>query len=344
VSSTDDISVIVPWHAGCPHAARVIARLLACDPAPRQIIAVCDGPRADELPLGRGTPNNHLQQLWLGQPAGPAAARNHGAASATGDILFFCDSDVLVPLDFFGHLSAALARHPQAAGIIGSYDERPEYPGAVSQYRNLLHHFAHQQNPGPSATFWTGCGALRRSVFSACGGFDTVRYPRPSIEDVELGLRLTNAGHLLVLEPSLQVTHLKHWRPLALLRTDLLDRAVPWSRLLLTGEARAAGLQSAAGMQAAVGASGVLLLCLGAAAFAPLAATAVAACAASLFLFLNRKFYRFLSKLRGPRFLLAAIPWHFLHHLECGAGFVIAIVPQLAPTPPLDAPVPTSSE
>jgi len=344
LSAPENISVVVPWHAGCPHAPRVIARLLACVPPPHEIIAVCDGPLATELQPGQDDPNSRLRQLWLGHPAGPAAARNHGAAAATGEVLFFCDSDVLVAENFFLHLSAALARHPQASGILGSYDDRPEHPAIVSQYRNLLHHFAHQQNPGTTATFWTGCGAVRREAFFAVGGFDASRYPRPSIEDVEFGLRLSSAGHLLTLEPQLQVTHLKHWRPLALLRTDLLDRALPWSRLLLTGEAKAAGLQAATGMQASVGASALIPLCLLAVAFAPLAATTVAAGAFSLFLLLNRRFYQFLAATRGPRFLLAAIPWHFVHHLECGAGFFIAILQQLAPTALLSRPVPVSSK
>jgi len=338
----ENISVVVPWHGGCPHAKRIIARLLACNPPPREIIAVCDGPLPEAANLPQGNPSSHLQQLWLARPAGPAAARNLGAAAASGDFLFFCDSDVLAPVDFFARLAAALNQHPNAAGLIGSYDDRPEHPGVVSQYRNLLHHFAHQQGAGQVATFWTGCGAVRRLAFLAVGGFNAERYPRPSIEDVEFGLRLTTAGYPLVLDPRLQVNHLKHWRPLALLRTDLLDRAVPWSRLLLAGEGGTRGLQSGVAMQAAVGASGVLLLCLPALAFAPLPATTILAAAALLaFLALNARFYQFLAEKRGRWFLLAAIPWHFLHHLQCAAGFLIAILARMVVDSAGDAPKPS---
>ena len=73
---------------------------------------------------------------------------------------------------------------------------RRQAPGLVSQYRNLLHHFVHQQGEfegdiRPVRTFWTGCGMIRREVFLAFGGFDPRLYPRPAIEDIELGYRLT---------------------------------------------------------------------------------------------------------------------------------------------------------
>ncbi len=52
---------------------------------------------------------------------------------------------------------------PGLAALFGSYDDSPAAPGLVSQYRNLLHHFVHQQgafldDTRPAHTFWTGCG------------------------------------------------------------------------------------------------------------------------------------------------------------------------------------------
>jgi hypothetical protein len=72
---------------------------------------------------------------------------------------------------------------PALAAVFGSYDRRPRAPGLVSQYRNLLHHYTHQIGNPEAGTFWSGCGAIRRSVFVGVGGFDAARFPRPSIED-----------------------------------------------------------------------------------------------------------------------------------------------------------------
>src|SRR5205814_2113371 len=106
-------------------------------------------------------------------------------------------------------------------------------PGAVSQYKNLLHHYVHQTGRAEAGTFWAGCGAIRREVFLAAGGFAASAYPRPSIEDIELGVRLTRGGRRVVLRPEIQATHLKAWTLASVVRSDVLDRAIPWTRLVL---------------------------------------------------------------------------------------------------------------
>jgi hypothetical protein len=74
--------------------------------------------------------------------------------------------------------------------------------------------------------------------FLAIGGFDTVRFPRPQIEDIELGYRLRDAGGRIVLDPTVQGTHLKQWTFWRMLRTDVIDRGIPWMRLLLERRGR----------------------------------------------------------------------------------------------------------
>jgi GT2 family glycosyltransferase len=65
------------------------------------------------------------------------------------------------------------------------------------------------------------------------GGFNE-NFPRPSIEDIELGVRLRRSGHRIWLCTDIQATHLKRWDFLTLLRSDILDRAVPWTQLILS--------------------------------------------------------------------------------------------------------------
>ena len=169
---------------------------------------------------------------------GPAAARNHGAQHARGDALLFVDSDVVVAPGTLEQVAALLVRRPDVAAVFGSYDANPAAAGTVSRYKNLLHHFVHQNGAAEASTFWAGCGAIRRSAFEAVGGFDQVRFRRPSIEDIELGHRLRRAGHRILLDKTLQVNHLKRWTLASLLWTDVVGRAVPWSRLILESRQR----------------------------------------------------------------------------------------------------------
>jgi len=97
---------------------------------------------------------------------------------------------------------------------------------------NLRHHRTHQIAQREGASFWAGCGAVRLAAFRACGGFDAKRYPRPMIEDIELGMRLRALGPTR-LDPGLHVTHLKRWTLRSTVETDVLQRALPWSRLIV---------------------------------------------------------------------------------------------------------------
>ncbi len=63
-------------------------------------------------------------------------------------------------------------------------------------------------------------------------GFDE-SYERPAIEDIELGYRLRMAGRKVLLDKGLQVKHLKRWTFWGLVKTDVLDRGIPWTELIL---------------------------------------------------------------------------------------------------------------
>jgi glycosyltransferase involved in cell wall biosynthesis len=166
-------------------------------------------------------------------PHGPASARNRGVQAASGDILWFVDSDVVVNTDACRHIRQALASR-EITAVVGSYDDSPQARNFCSQYKNLVHHHYHQRGGGDVSTFWGGCGAVWKDEFLAVGGFDELRYPRPSIEDIEFGYRLKASGARIRLVPELQGKHLKVWTIRGLLRTELRDRAVPWSLLLLS--------------------------------------------------------------------------------------------------------------
>ena len=204
------LSAIVPATDGPPTLARCTAAIDGADNPPEEVILV-------EKPYR----------------ASPAEARNRGAAEATGDVLVFVDADVIVHPDAFTRLRSAFDADPALAAVFGCYDDSPEAPGLVSLFRNLLHHHVHHSSRGPATTFWTGLGAIRREAFRSVDGFDADRFPVPSIEDVELGMRLAETGARIELDPDLQGTHLKAWTIPDMVRTDFTRRGVPWLKLML---------------------------------------------------------------------------------------------------------------
>ena len=51
-----------------------------------------------------------------------------------------------------------------------------------------------------------------------------------------MGARMHRSGYRIVLDKQLQVKHLKEWRLISLIRTDILFRAIPWTKLILESQ------------------------------------------------------------------------------------------------------------
>jgi glycosyltransferase involved in cell wall biosynthesis len=224
------VSVIIPVFNDAGNLGLCLASLRASQDLPREIIVVDDGSTDGS---GAVAAKWGAKVLSSGGRRGPACARNIGAKEAVGDVLLFIDADVCVNSDTIRRIRAEFDDDPNLDALMGSYDTTPQASTFVSQYRNLLHCFVHQSSPGKAATFWTGCGAIRKSVFLEFGGFNQM-YGAPAIEDVELGYRLFQAKRNLILCPDIQVKHLKRWNLKNMLRTDFFYRALPWSQLSLS--------------------------------------------------------------------------------------------------------------
>lgn len=222
------ISVVIAVRDSRELLCHCLAALHASDHDAFECIVVDD---ASIVPAEDIVAHFGFRSIRSDQPLGPAAARNLGVEFAAGDILFFTDADVEVRADTLRRVAQLLDADKELTAVIGSYDDAPGERNFFSQYRNLLHHFVHQHANRRASTFWSACGAVRKSVFDALGGFST-SYKRPSVEDIEFGGRVCDAGGRILLEKTLQVKHLKRWGLRSIVITDVRDRGFPWSLLL----------------------------------------------------------------------------------------------------------------
>jgi GT2 family glycosyltransferase len=280
------LTAIVPATDAPPTLARCLRAIQEADEPPEEVIAIDHPSRA-----------------------GPAEARNLGASRASGQVLVFVDADVVVHADTFTRIRRALENDPGLDAVFGSYDDRPEAAGTVSVFRNLLHYHVHQEGAGRASTFWAGLGAVRREPFHAVGGFDEVRYPSPSIEDVELGMRLAAAGSRIELDPALRGTHLKGWTLAEMVETDFASRGVPWVELLL--ERRQATRVLNLGWRHRASAAASVVAVAAAASGRPRLAWG----SLGALVVLNRSFYGLLGRYGGPVLAAVGVGLHAVHHL-----------------------------
>lgn len=323
------MSVIVPAHNAGMHLSRCLEGLAGSAFVDFEVIIVDDCSTDDTR---RIVERHGARYLRTPETIGPAGARNLGARHAAGEILVFVDSDVAVPPQALQLIADAFNNDPELAAVFGSYDEEPAWDNFLSQFKNLMHHYVHQISSERAATFWAGCGAMRRDIFEGMGGFDARKYTKPTIEDIDLGLKLFRAGRKIRLHKQLQVKHLKRWTLRGLLRADIFYRAVPWTRLILTTRHLPRDLNLTITSQLSAALVGVLVVVV---ALLPLSTAGLLrwigpaplwvalAILVTLLLILNASFYAFFARKRGWRFTAGAVLAHWSYYLYSGSVFLL---------------------
>jgi GT2 family glycosyltransferase len=317
---------------GGAHLPRCLDALRASDSTGHEVIVVDDGSTDASAEVAR---SRGFEVVRLDARRGPAAARNEGARRARGRVLLFLDSDVLARAGTVARVEAFFREHSEMSALFGSYDDAPDAQSFVSQYKNLVHHFIHQRSRAEAETFWAGCGAVRRDAFARVGGFDESRYTRPSIEDIELGRRLRRRGFRIALDRELQVKHLKRWTLASLLRADIRDRALPWSRLILeegsmprdlnlrAADRASAALACAAFLTLACAVASLLFPGLFSSPVVPTLLFGAASLMPAVIFLLNLPLLGFLRARRGNVFALASFPMLSLYYFYGACAFTL---------------------
>lgn len=319
------ISIVIPVHNGGQSFKECLASIQHSHRHPDEVIVVADGDTDGSWQLAQSF---GAKVIRLPSCGGPARARNVGAAAAQGELLFFMDADVTIHPNTLERIEQRFNQSPDLAALIGSYDDAPGADNFLSQYKNLFHHYTHQRGTEEISTFWGACGAIRRSIFEAVGGFDEA-YTKPCIEDIELGYRLKQAGYRICLDKTVQVKHLKHWKAISLLKAEIFYRALPWTELLIRNRQFNTELNLSYTNRLSV----LLVFSL--------TMSLMASCVTGLelsilwglmllsilgLLVINRDVYRFFIAKRGLKFTLGVIPWHWFYFLYGGVAFAYGLI------------------
>jgi len=178
------VSVVVPARDAAFTIGSTLAGLAAQDRAPDEVIVVDDGSSDATVALAEAAPV--VTRVVRGTGAGPGAARNAGAAAASGNVLAFLDADCEPQPAWLRAGIEALA----GSDLVQGRTTPP--PGlAVGPFDRTLWVLA------PWGLFETANLLVRRDLFDRLGGFEPWLSPargKELAEDVWFGWRATRAG------------------------------------------------------------------------------------------------------------------------------------------------------
>ena len=336
------LSIIVPVYNGACDLERCLTAVFKSDTTPYEVIVVNDG--SEEADVDRVIASFDVISVRSDTNIGRGPARNLGVDYATGTYLVFLDADVEIPPQALGNVQSILARRPNILAFFGSYDDAPACANTISQYRNLLHHHTHQTAPAHAPHFWTGFGVVKTSVFHQIGGFDTGKWAR-NMEEVEFGHRLNMAGHHIEVVKNLQVKHLKSYDLQSMIKSDLLDRAIPWTMFMRetshdSNDFVTSGRQKWSAVAVAMILSLISLPLIGN------AAILISFAGFVLFIALNSDFFSVCFRKKGGKFAFQSAALHLVHVFCAGLGYAIgtAMYLQHAISKRLGGNRPTSTE
>lgn len=320
--SSPSVSVIMPVYNGVDYIRQSLPPLVAMQQRGEILeVVVVDDTSTDPTPQVAAELGARV--IPSGGRLGPGAARNIAAREARGDILWFIDADVIVHDDAAKVMLHAF-EDDDVVAVFGSYDDEPPAQNFLSQYKNLVHHYYHQQAREEASTFWSGCGAIRKEPFLAEEGFDVDMFKRPSVEDIELGYRLIERGGKIRLRVDMQCTHLKVWRFWNLIHTEIFCRAIPWSRLMLSGRGLVNDLNVGVGERVRAVIAGLFLLSL---LLMLLGLVPVSVFLLSLIvaLYANKDITMLFLRRKGLLFAIGGFLFHQLYYVYSSGAFAYAM-------------------
>ena len=214
MSDLPTFSVVVPTFKRPERLRACVAAIAALDyPRDRlELVVVDDGspvPLDDAVAAARGDLDVRLIRQ---DNAGPATARNRGAAEARHEYLAFTDDDCLPRPDWLRAFAAAFTTNPDAmlGGRFANGLPRNNASVASHTVTDLIYEIAETngQGTGPNGAwlFVTACLAVPRRLFLEVGGFDE-SFPLAAAEDFDFCHHYQHHGHPAAYVPAAVVDH-----------------------------------------------------------------------------------------------------------------------------------------
>jgi glycosyltransferase involved in cell wall biosynthesis len=199
------VSVVIPVFNAAATIGLAIEAVLRQDYSGKIDLIIVDDGSTDQTPEILKRWGNDPRVTIVTQPnAGPAAARNKGAARAWGEVILFTDSDCVPHVDWIAKMLSPFV-DPGIAAVAGSYGiANPQVRLARCVHQEIL--FRHRRMPFYPRVFGSYNVAIRKKVWEEVGGFDE-GFLHASGEDNDLSYQVLAKGWRIYFEKSALVDH-----------------------------------------------------------------------------------------------------------------------------------------
>jgi glycosyltransferase involved in cell wall biosynthesis len=186
MSESPALSVIIPNYNYASSLDLCIRSVVEQDYPPTEVIVVDDCSTDDSVARAA---RHGVTVLSTGQNGGVAVARNLGAAHATGDILFFLDSDVALSAGGLRRAVELLASSSSIGAVCGTYEAKPLIRDSlIEECRCLQACYWRESSLGSVSWLFSAMCAIPSRVFKEIGPFN----PKlRDTEEVDYGQRLS---------------------------------------------------------------------------------------------------------------------------------------------------------
>lgn len=205
-----EISIIIPTYNGRPTLDRVLPSVVTQDfPPDRYEVIVLDDGSTDGTREFVGELQPPVALIYHWQPnRGRAAARNAGSRLARGRVLLYLDADIIATPTLLRRHAQYHARDRRPTGVQGRTLQHPEtlqttFMRATNLLPDLTIRRKHALSP---LHVITRNFSVTADAFWEVGGFDEA-FAGYGWEDIELALRLEQAGVRLHYEPAALAYH-----------------------------------------------------------------------------------------------------------------------------------------
>ncbi len=263
----------------------------------------------------------------LPEQHGPSYARNIGAKKSTGEYIMFVDSDIVVKQDTISKLINSFNNAEDIGAVWGIMDKKHPNKNFLSQYKNLFLHYLAMKMPSYSGHLVSAIMIIKRATFNEVGGFDS-NITVVSIEDVDLGSRISSKGNIIFQNKDVMVEHLKHFTFLKLLKNDF-SKNVAFGQLILEAKAKKKSNSNRKIEGGALDYTYILSLPVAVLLFASFlflpGSLLFVIILSLLFLAFNIKFLSFLIKENGVLFAAKSVGMIFIEKLNVSFAIAIAV-------------------